>query len=131
MKLHANALQLEGQSEDGQNSHRTRWPCGDRRMMNPPVPHRRKAGPARSRLDFSHHSQRLRRLHLTGPENAETLEMGTSSVSAVLKRIGFGKFSSIEQAQPIGRHEKAQPGGLIHIESGSSDGPAPTATDIG
>ncbi len=35
----------------------------------------------------------LRRLRLTGPEIAETLEMATSTVSAVLVRIGLGKLS--------------------------------------
>ena len=35
----------------------------------------------------------LRRVRLTGPEIAETLEMATSTVSAVLKRIGLGKRS--------------------------------------
>jgi len=35
----------------------------------------------------------LRRVRLTGPEIAETLEMPTSTVSAVLKRIGLGKLS--------------------------------------
>ena len=29
---------------------------------------------------------------MTGPEIAETLEMATSTVSAVLKRIGLGKL---------------------------------------
>ena len=38
----------------------------------------------------------LRRLRLTGPEIAETLEMATSTVSAVLGRIGLGKLSRLE-----------------------------------
>jgi transposase len=38
----------------------------------------------------------LRRVRLTGPEIAETLEMPTSTVSAVLKRVGLGRLSRLE-----------------------------------
>jgi transposase len=58
----------------------------------------------------------LRRLHLTGPEIAEVLEMATSTVSAVLKRIGLGKLSRLEPIEPIRRYEKQRPGELIHID---------------
>jgi hypothetical protein len=39
----------------------------------------------------------LRRLRLTDPEIAETLEMATSTVSAVLGRIGLGKLGKAER----------------------------------
>ena len=58
----------------------------------------------------------LRRLRLTGPEIAELLEMATSTVSAVLKRIGLGKLSGLEPTEPIRRYEKQRPGELIHID---------------
>jgi transposase InsO family protein len=58
----------------------------------------------------------LRRVRLTGPEIAETLEMATSTVSAVLGRIGLGKLSRLEQPEPIRRYEKSRPGELIHID---------------
>ncbi len=58
----------------------------------------------------------LRRLRLTGPEIAEALEMATSTVSAVLKRIGLGKLSRIEPPEPIRRYERSRPGELIHID---------------
>lgn len=58
----------------------------------------------------------LRRVRLTGPEIAETLEMATSTVSAVLKRIGLGKLSRLEPTEPIRRYEKSRPGELIHID---------------
>ncbi|HEY7950797.1 MAG TPA: IS481 family transposase [Solirubrobacterales bacterium] len=58
----------------------------------------------------------LRRLRMTGPEIAETLEMATSTVSAVLKRIGLGKLSRLEPEEPIRRYEKRRPGELIHID---------------
>jgi len=58
----------------------------------------------------------LRRLRLTGPEIAETLEMATSTVSAVLKRIGLGKLSRLEPEEPARRYERSRPGELIHID---------------
>lgn len=48
----------------------------------------------------------LRRLRMTGPEIAETLEMATSTVSAVLKRIGLGKLSRLGAEEPIRRYER-------------------------
>jgi transposase InsO family protein len=58
----------------------------------------------------------LRRIRLTGPEIAELLEMATSTISAVLKRIGLGKLSRLEPPEPIHRYEKARPGELVHID---------------
>ena len=58
----------------------------------------------------------LRRLRLTGPEIAETLEMATSTVSAVLGRIGLGKLSRLQPPEPIRRYERSRPGELIHID---------------
>jgi transposase-like protein len=58
----------------------------------------------------------LRRIRMTGPEIAELLEMATSTTSAVLKRIGLGKFSRLEPPEPIRRYEKRRAGELIHID---------------
>jgi transposase InsO family protein len=58
----------------------------------------------------------LRRVRLTGPEIAETLEMATSTVSAVLARIGLGRLSRLEPPEPVRRYERARPGELIHID---------------
>ena len=58
----------------------------------------------------------LRRLRFTGPEIAELLEMATSTVSAVLKRIGLGKLSRLEPPEPIRRYEKQRAGELLHID---------------
>jgi len=58
----------------------------------------------------------LRRLRFTGPEIAEALEMATSTVAAVLRRIGLGKLSRLEPPEPIRRYEKQRPGELLHID---------------
>src|SRR5437588_8346548 len=58
----------------------------------------------------------LRRLRFSGPEIAEVLAMATSTVSAVLKRIGLGKLSRLEPPEPIHRYEKSHAGELLHID---------------
>jgi transposase len=58
----------------------------------------------------------LRRLRMTGPEIAEVLGMATSTVSAVLKRLGLGKLSRLEPEDPVHRYEKRRPGELLHID---------------
>jgi transposase InsO family protein len=58
----------------------------------------------------------LRRLRMTGPEIAELLEMASSTVSAVLDRIGLGKLSRLEPPEPPNRYERKRAGELIHID---------------
>jgi hypothetical protein len=58
----------------------------------------------------------LRRIRLTGPEIAEILEMATSTVSAVLKRIGLGRLSRLDPPEPARRYERSRAGELIHID---------------
>jgi len=58
----------------------------------------------------------LRRLRMTGPEIAEVLDMATSTVSAVLNRIGLGKLSRLEPPEPPNRYECSRPGELLHID---------------
>jgi transposase InsO family protein len=58
----------------------------------------------------------LRRVRLTGPEIAEVLGMATSTVSAVLTRIGLGRLSRLEPPEPVRRYERSRPGELIHID---------------
>jgi transposase InsO family protein len=58
----------------------------------------------------------LRRVRLTGPEIAETLGMATSTVSAVLKRVGLGRLSRLDPPEPVRRYERSRPGELIHVD---------------
>ena len=58
----------------------------------------------------------LRRLRMTGPEIAELLEMASSTVSAVLDRLGLGKLSRLEPPEPPNRYERKHAGELIHID---------------
>jgi transposase InsO family protein len=58
----------------------------------------------------------LRRLRFTGPEIAEVLAIATSTVSAVLLRLGLGKLSRLERPAPARRYEKGRPGELVHVD---------------
>src|SRR6266487_160419 len=58
----------------------------------------------------------LRRLRFTGPEIAEALSMATSTVAAVLKRIGLGRLSRLEPPAPVRRYVRSRPGELVHID---------------
>jgi transposase len=58
----------------------------------------------------------LRRVRMTGPEIAECLQMASSTVSAVLDRIGLGKLSRLEPPEPPNRYERKRAGELIHID---------------
>ena len=42
--------------------------------------------------------------------------MPHSTVSAVLTRIGLGKLSGLEPAEPANRYERKRPGELLHID---------------
>jgi transposase InsO family protein len=58
----------------------------------------------------------LRRLRFTGPEIAEALGIATSTVSAVLQRIGLGKLSRLEPPEPPNRYERRRAGELVHVD---------------
>ena len=57
----------------------------------------------------------LRKLRMTAAEIAETLEMPTSTVSALLRRNGLGRLSRIGLEQPV-RYERSRPGELVHVD---------------
>jgi transposase InsO family protein len=57
----------------------------------------------------------LRRLRMTGPEIAETLDMALSTVSGILTSINMGRLGRLG-LEPAQRYERARPGELIHID---------------
>jgi transposase InsO family protein len=61
--------------------------------------------------------ERLRKLRLTALEIAERLSLARSTVSAVLSRLGLGRLSSLEPAEPPRRYERKAPGELIHVDT--------------
>ena len=58
----------------------------------------------------------LRRLRMTAGEIAWCLSMPLSTVSAVLGRIGLGRLSRVEPAEPPNRYERRHPGELLHVD---------------
>jgi transposase len=58
----------------------------------------------------------LRRLRMTAAEIAECLGMALSTVSRWLRRIGLGKRSRLEPAEPSNRYERKRPGELVHVD---------------
>jgi hypothetical protein len=57
----------------------------------------------------------LRRLRMTGPEIAETLQMALSTVSGILSSIDMGRLGRVG-LEPARRYERSRPGELIHID---------------
>jgi transposase InsO family protein len=58
----------------------------------------------------------LRKLRMTAAEIAEVLCLALSTVSLWLKRIGLGKRSRLEPAEPPNRYERRHPGELVHVD---------------
>jgi transposase InsO family protein len=58
----------------------------------------------------------LRRLRMTAAEIAECLRMALSTVSRWLRRIGLGRLSRLEPAEPPNRYERSRPGELVHVD---------------
>jgi hypothetical protein len=75
-----------------------------------------------ARFTTPHPSTASRRLPRCGAygslalRSAEVLEMATSTVSAVLTRMGLGKLSRLAPPEPVRRCERRRPGELIHID---------------
>jgi len=57
----------------------------------------------------------LRRLRFSGPEIAELIDRPSSTVAAVLSRIGMGKLGRLG-LEPAQRYERERPGELVHID---------------
>jgi transposase InsO family protein len=58
----------------------------------------------------------LRRQRLTGWEIADKLGMPPSTVSTILTRIGLGRLSRLEPAEPPNRYQRERPGELVHVD---------------
>jgi transposase InsO family protein len=58
----------------------------------------------------------LRRLRMTAVEIAEVLSLAISTVSLWLRRIGLGKRSRLQPAEPPNRYERRHPGELVHVD---------------
>jgi transposase InsO family protein len=60
--------------------------------------------------------EQLRRARWTSPRIAAELRMPTSTVCAVLKRIGLNRLWRLEPPEPPNRYCRRHPGELIHVD---------------
>lgn len=60
--------------------------------------------------------EKLRRLRFTSTRIAAELGLATSTVCAVLARIGLNRLSKLEPPEPPNRYCRRHPGELIHID---------------
>ncbi|MEM8663314.1 MAG: IS481 family transposase [Pseudomonadota bacterium] len=83
--------------------------------------HDRSSAPARMRhatpTDRVAKIERLRRQRMSGPAIARRLSMPRSTVGAILRRIGLGKLSALDEKPPVRRYQRERPGELIHIDT--------------
>jgi transposase InsO family protein len=90
-----------------------RWDVGDVMIDRSCAPKRR---PARTPPVVEAEVERLRRLRWTSTRIAAALGMPTSTVCAVLKRIGLNRLWRLEPPEPPNRYCRRHPGELIHID---------------
>jgi transposase InsO family protein len=60
--------------------------------------------------------EQLRRLRWTSTKIAAELDLATSTVCAVLRRLGLHRLSRLEPPEPPNRYCRRHPGELIHID---------------
>lgn len=61
--------------------------------------------------------ERLRRARWSTPRISDHLGIPLSTVGATCQRLGLGRLSSLEPAQPVIRYERDRPGELVHLDT--------------
>lgn len=83
----------------------------DRRAAPNTIPH--KTSPRLERR-----VAQLRRRRLVAWQIARAVDLAISTVSAILRRLGLGRLSSLDpQPAPSRRYERSQPGELLHVDT--------------
>jgi transposase InsO family protein len=90
-----------------------RWDQGELMTDRSSAPRRR---PGRTPRAVEAEIERLRRLRWTSTRIAAALAMPTSTVCAVLARLGLNRRSRLEPPEPPNRYCRRHPGELIHID---------------
>jgi transposase InsO family protein/transposase-like protein len=90
-----------------------RWDRGDPMTDRSSAP---RSCPGRTPAVVEAEIERLRRLRWTSTRIAAALEMPTSTVCAVLNRLGLNRRSRLEPPEPPNRYCRRHPGELIHID---------------
>jgi transposase InsO family protein len=92
-----------------------RWDAGDSMEDRSSAPHR---VPNRTPTRVTKTIERLRRLRWTSTRIAE-LGMATSTVCAVLGRLGLNRRSRLGPIEPPNRYCRRHPGDLVHVDTKS------------
>jgi len=108
------AAEAAGCSERTAGKWLRRYRDGDHELLDRSS--RPKRSPRRLASERVRVIESLRRLRMTAAEIAEILELPLSTVSLWLKRIGLGKRSRLDPAEPPNRYERRRPGELVHVD---------------
>ena len=76
-----------------------------------------KSVPTRTSPEVEALIEELRRLRMTSTRIAAELGMATSTVCAVLARLGLNRLSRLEPPEPPNRYCRRHPGELIHVDT--------------
>jgi transposase InsO family protein len=109
----ASAAAAAGVSERTTYRWLRRWDAAEAMTDRSSAPRRvanRTAGPVEALIE------QLRRARWTAPRIAAELGMATSTVCAVLQRIGLNRLWRLEPPEPPNRYCRRHPGELIHID---------------
>ena len=90
-----------------------RYDAGEPMVDRSSAPHRR---PGRTAPAVEDMIERLRRLRWTSTRIAAELGVPTSTVCAVLARIGLNRLSRLDPPEPPNRYCRRHPGELIHVD---------------
>jgi transposase InsO family protein len=90
-----------------------RWDAGEPMTDRSSRPHR---CPTRTPASVVALVDELRRARWTAPRIAAALRMPTSTVCAVLQRIGLNRLWRLEPPEPPNRYCRRHPGELVHID---------------
>jgi transposase len=90
-----------------------RYDAGQPMTDRSSAPHR---VPRRTPQSIERQIERLRRLRWTSTRIAAELGLATSTVCAVLARLGLNRLSRLEPPEPPNRYWRRHPGELIHID---------------
>ena len=90
-----------------------RYDAGDSMCDRSSAPH---SVPGRTPKATEAAIERLRRLRWTSTRIAAALGLATSTVCAVLARLGLNRLSKLEPPEPPNRYCRRHPGELIHVD---------------
>jgi transposase InsO family protein len=109
----ADAAEAFGVSERTVFRWLARWDAGEAMTDRSSAPRRR---PGRTPQALEKLVEQLRRARWTAPRIAAELRMPTSTVCAVLQRLGLNRLWRLEPPEPPNRYCRRHPGELIHVD---------------